>query len=309
MHVPVLIQEILECLNPQPGQKFIDATINGGGHARAILERIMPGGKLLGIEWDSELLNRLKFQIQNSRFKDNVVLVNDNYANLEEIAEKQGFTEIDGIIFDLGMSRWHLEEAGRGFTFLKNEPLDMRYHGDNSGRMYTNNVTDAGELTAYGIVNKFSYSELVKILKEYGEEKFAKSIAAAIVEARKEGPVTSTFQLVEIIKNSVPFWYRRRRIHFATKTFQAIRIAVNNELTNLKLGLRKAVGLLKVGGRIAVISFHSLEDRIVKNFLKEVSKEGRFNILTKKPIRAGLAEVSANPGARSAKLRVAERKV
>jgi 16S rRNA (cytosine1402-N4)-methyltransferase len=309
MHVPVLIQEILECLNPQPGQKFIDATINGGGHARAILERIMPGGKLLGIEWDSELLNRLKFQIQNSRFKDNVVLVNDNYANLEEIAEKQGFTEIDGIIFDLGMSRWHLEEAGRGFTFLKNEPLDMRYHGDNSGRMYTNNVTDAGELTAYGIVNKFSYNELVKILKEYGEEKFAKSIAAAIVEARKEGPVTSTFQLVEIIKNSVPFWYRRRRIHFATKTFQAIRIAVNNELTNLKLGLRKAVGLLKVGGRIAVISFHSLEDRIVKNFLKEVSKEGRFNILTKKPIRAGLAEVSANPGARSAKLRVAERKV
>jgi 16S rRNA (cytosine1402-N4)-methyltransferase len=161
--------------------------------------------------------------------------------------------------------------------------------------------------TAAEIVNKSSYDELVRILKEYGEERFAKSIAAAIVEARKRNPIKSTFQLVEIIKNSTPFWYRRRRIHFATKTFQALRIAVNGELDNLRVGLQQAEELLKNKGRIAVISFHSLEDRIVKNFFKESNKEKRLNIVTKKPIRAGLAEISANPGARSAKLRVAEK--
>jgi len=296
MHIPVLLREVIEYVNPQPGWKFIDATIDGGGHAMAIMERIIPGGKLLGIEWDSELLNQLKFKIQGSRFKDDVILVNDSYANLKEIAEKHGFSEIDGIFFDLGMSRWHLEEAGRGFSFLKDEPLDMRYSRQ-----------EFSKKTAVEIVNKSPYNELVRILREYGEEKFAKSIASAIVEARKHSPIKSTFQLVEIIKNSVPFWYRRRRIHFATKTFQALRIAVNGELENLKTGLQQAEELLKNTGRIAVISFHSLEDRIVKNFFKESSKEKRLNIITKKPIRAGLAEISANPGARSAKLRVAEK--
>jgi len=296
MHIPVLLHEVLEYVNPQPGWKFIDATIDGGGHAMAIMERIVPGGKLLGIEWDSELLNQLKFKIQGSRFKDDVILVNDSYANLREIAKKHGFSEVDGIFFDLGMSRWHLEEAGRGFSFLKDEPLDMRY-----------SCQEFSKETAAEIVNKSSYDELVRILKEYGEEKFAKSIAAAIVEARKRNPIKSTFQLVEIIKNSTPFWYRRRRIHFATKTFQALRIAVNGELDNLRVGLQQAEELLKNKGRIAVISFHSLEDRIVKNFFKESNKEKRLNIITKKPIRAGLAEISANPSARSAKLRVAEK--
>jgi len=296
MHIPVLLREVLEYVNPQPGWKFIDATIDGGGHAMAIMERIVPGGKLLGIEWDSELLNQLKFKIQGSRFKDDIVLVNDSYANLREIAKKHGFYEVDGIFFDLGMSRWHLEEAGRGFSFLKDEPLDMRY-----------SCQEFSKKTAAEIVNKSSYDELVRILKEYGEERFAKSIAAAIVEARKRNPIKSTFQLVEIIKNSTPFWYRRRRIHFATKTFQALRIAVNGELDNLRVGLQQAEELLKNKGRIAVISFHSLEDRIVKNFFKESNKEKRLNIITKKPIRAGLAEISANPSARSAKLRVAEK--
>jgi 16S rRNA (cytosine1402-N4)-methyltransferase len=316
MHIPVLLREILEYLNPQPGQKFIDATIDGGGHAMAILEKIIPGGKLLGIEWDGELLNQLKFKIQNSKFKSEIVLVNDSYVNLKEIAEKHGFAEVDGIIYDLGMSRWHLEEAGRGFSFLKDEPLDMRY----SSQEFPIFNFQFSKKTAAEIVNKFSYDELVRILKEYGEEKFAKSIAAAIIKARKIKPIISTFQLVEIVKNSTPFWYRRRKIprsaagilrgrHFATKTFQALRIAVNNELENLKVGLQQANELLKTGGRLAVISFHSLEDRIVKNFLKEGRKEKRFNILTKKPVRPGLVEITANPSARSAKLRVAEKTI
>lgn len=162
-------------------------------------------------------------------------------------------------------------------------------------------------LTAEEIVNRWSYDELVKILKEYGEEKFAKSIAAGITKARKEKPIKNTFELVEVIKNSVPFWYRsdRRRLHFATKTFQALRIAVNYELENLKFGLEQGVEVLKAGGRIAVISFHSLEDRIVKNFFRTKAKEGVLKIITKKPVIANLAEVTENPRARSAKLRVA----
>jgi 16S rRNA (cytosine1402-N4)-methyltransferase len=306
MHIPVLLNEVIEYLNPKPGQKFIDATIDGGGHAFAVLERIVPGGKLLGIEWDNQLLKQLEPKVKNSEFRENAVLINDSYANLEKIAETNGFTGADGILFDLGMSSWHLEEAGKGFSFVKDEPLDMRYQEGN-------------QLTAKEIVNRYSYNELVKILKEYGEERFAKSIAAAIIRARKEKPIASTFQLVEVIKSSTPFWYRRRKIprrsasgtlrgrHFATKTFQALRMAVNNELENIKSGIGQAEDVLRSGGRLAVISFHSLEDRIVKNFFREGARGGKLKALTKKPIRAGLAEVTANPRARSAKLRVAEK--
>lgn len=310
MHIPVLIREVIEYLNPQPGQKFIDATIGGGGHALAILERITPGGKLLGIEWDGELLKQLEFKVQSSKFKNSTVLINDSYANLEKIAEDNDFKNVQGVIFDLGMSSWHLEESGGGFSFTKDEPLDMRF----SRRM------DAGRgPTAADIINKYRSEELTQILKENGDERFAKRIAEAIVKARKEKPITTTFQLVEIIKNSTPFWYRRGRIprrnasgtlrgrHFATKTFQALRIAVNNELENIKSGIGQAKNVLAAGGRLAVISFHSLEDRAVKSFFREEGKKGDLKILTKKPVRAGLAEITANPRARSAKLRVAER--
>lgn len=310
MHIPVLIREVIEYLNPQPGQKFIDATIGGGGHALAILERITPGGKLLGIEWDGELLKQLEFKVQSSKFKNSTVLINDSYANLEKIAEDNDFKNVQGVIFDLGMSSWHLEESGGGFSFAKDEPLDMRF----SRRM------DAGRgPTAADIINKYRSEELTQILKENGDERFAKRIAEAIVKARKEKPITTTFQLVEIIKNSTPFWYRRGRIprrsasgtlrgrHFATKTFQALRIAVNNELENIKSGIGQAKNVLAAGGRLAVISFHSLEDRAVKSFFREEGKKGDLKILTKKPVRAGLAEITANPRARSAKLRVAER--
>ncbi|MBI2063582.1 MAG: 16S rRNA (cytosine(1402)-N(4))-methyltransferase RsmH [Candidatus Yanofskybacteria bacterium] len=300
MHTPVLLKEVVEYLAPKPGQKFIDATVDGGGHAEAVLERILPGGTLLGIDLDGELITRLKFKIQDSKFKNNAILINDSYVNLKKIAEENDFAGIDGILFDLGMSSWHMEEAGRGFSFQRDERLDMRF-------AYGQLAVNKKQLTAEEVINKYSYDELVRILKEYGEERFAKSIAARIVKARREKPVKTTFELVEIIKNSVPFWYRRSRIHFATRTFQAIRIAVNDELENLKSGLEQGVEILKAGGRIAVISFHSLEDRITKNFFRVKAKEGVIKIITKKPIGAGLAEVVQNPRARSAKLRVAER--
>lgn len=322
MHIPVLLREVIEYLNPRPGQRFIDATIGDGGHALAILEHIVPGGKLLGIEWDSELLKQLKFKVQSpkspvglgplrgSKFKNSAILINDSYANLEKITRDNNFKNIQGVIFDLGMSSWHLEESGGGFSFAKDEPLDMRFsrRADNDERP-----------TAAEIINKYREEELAEILKENGEERFAKRIAGAIVRVRKEKPITTTFQLVEIIKNSTPFWYRRGRIprrnasgtlrgrHFATKTFQALRIAVNDELENIRSGIGQAENVLAAGGRLAIISFHSLEDRIVKNFFREEGKKGKFKILTKKPIRAKLAEITANPRARSAKLRVAEK--
>ena len=167
IHIPVLLNEVIEYLSPQPGQKFIDATIDGGGHALAILERIMPGGKLLGIEWDGELAKRLEAQIRHSQFKDGVILINDSYANLERIAEDNDFKNAQGVIFDLGMSSWHLEESGGGFSFAKDEPLDMRYHDANL-RMYANAANEENQLTAREIINRYSYDELVKILKENG---------------------------------------------------------------------------------------------------------------------------------------------
>jgi len=303
-HKPVLLREVIEYLDPRPGQKFIDATINGGGHAEAVAKRILPDGMLLGIDLDNELLKSLKFKIKNLKLSQNIVLVNDSYANLKKIAEENNFWGANGVLFDLGMSSWHLEESGRGFSFLKDEPLDMRY-SDTNMRMHANDANRIRQLTAYEIVNKFSYDELIKILKEYGEERFARSIATALVKTRKEKPIGTTFQLVEIIKNSTPFWYRRRRVHFATKTFQALRIAVNNELENLKSGIEQAEEILGSKGRLAVISFHSLEDRIVKNFFRVMAKAGKLRVLTKKPVRPGLAEITVNPRARSAKLRVA----
>lgn len=300
MHTPVLLKEVLEYLQPKPGQKFVDATIDGGGHAEAVLEGISPDGAFLGMDLDNELLSKFKLKIKNSRFKNKVVLANDSYVNLKKIAEETGFMEADGILFDLGMSSWQLEEAGRGFSFQRNEPLDMRF----SRQAQNNSVIT---LTAAEMLNQFSYNELVEILKEYGEERFAKSIALQIIKTRKDNPIKTTFELVEIIKNSVPFWYRRGKIHFATKTFQALRIAVNHELENLESGLKSAVEILKNGGRLAVISFHSLEDRIVKNFFRNKARAGILAVITKKPVIADLIEITKNPRARSAKLRVAEK--
>jgi len=294
MHIPVLQKEVLQYLSPEPNENFIDATISDGGHALSIIDKTQPNGKLLGIDWDKEIIKNLKLKIKN--FEKRIVLVSDNFANLEEIVKHTKFSSVQGILFDLGMSSWHLEESGRGFSFLKNEPLDMRYNSQNS-------LTG---LTAERILNYYSFLEIEKILRTYGEERFAKKIAERIIERRKIKPIESTFQLVEIIKNATPLWYHHRRIHLATKTFQALRIAVNDELNNLERALPQAVEILKLGGRLAVISFHSLEDRIVKNFYRSRTSMD-LKILTKKPVRPAEEEIKINPRARSAKLRAAQK--
>lgn len=302
MHIPVLQKEVLKYLDPKLNENFIDATISGGGHAFAILEKILPKGKLLGIDCDKEIIRRLKFKIQISpkesklptgqaKIKNNLILVCDNFANLKEIVKKEKFGPISGILLDLGLSSWHLEKSGRGFSFKKNESLIMRYDGKE------------GILTAEKILNEWPREEIERVLREYGEEKFAKRITKEIIEERKIRPIKTTFQLVEIIKRATPGWYHGRKIHPATKTFQALRIAVNDELNNLKKVLPQVLEVLEKGGRLVVISFHSLEDRIVKNFFRENSL--KLKLLTKKPIRASREEIKQNRRSRSAKLRAA----
>jgi 16S rRNA (cytosine1402-N4)-methyltransferase len=286
-HKPVLLKETIEWLGVEKNKNYVDCTIGEGGHAREILKKNGPKGKVLGIEIDPELYKKLK-----KEKLERLILVNDSHSNLKEIIERENFKKIHGILFDLGISSWHIEKSGRGFSFLRDEPLTMRYDWRQ-------------KLTAEKIVNEWSEKEIERILKEYGEERFAKRISREIVRARKVKSIKTTFQLVEVIKKAVPSFYQHQRIHFATKTFQALRIAVNNELENLKIALPQAIDVLEKGGRLIVISFHSLEDRIVKNFLKGKEKEGEIKILTKKPIRPSKEEIRKNPRSRSAKLRAA----
>ena len=286
MHKTVLKKQILEYLNPEPNKNFIDATTGQAGHSLEILKKNKPNGKVLGIELDKEIYRDLL-----SKNIKRLVLVNDSYLNLKNIVQRKKFKPVSGILFDLGFSSWHLEESGRGFSFKQNELLDMRYN------------TDLSKLTAKEIVNNWTEKEIEQILKKYSQEKFAKRISKEIIEQRGSKLIKTTFELIEIIKKAVPSWYQYKRIHFATKTFQALRIAVNDELNNLKQALPQALEILEKGGRIVAISFHSSEDRIVKNFLKENSKSLR--ILTKKPIRPIRAEIINNPRSRSAKLRAA----
>jgi 16S rRNA (cytosine1402-N4)-methyltransferase len=285
MHIPVLQKEVIDYLAPKPNENFIDGTIGGGGHALVILEKNGPKGKVLGIDEDAGM-------IKNLEDHKRLVLVCDNFANLKEVAVKEKFSAVSGILLDLGFSSWHLEESGRGFSFQKQEPLDMRYNSEN-------------QLTAEKIVNFWSAPELEKILTEYGQERFAKEIAREIISSRQASPIQNTFQLAGIIKKATPMWYQRQRINPATKTFQALRIAVNDELNSLKKALPEALEILKKGGRLVVISFHSLEDAIIKSFFKEKSKENLIDILTKKPVVASFEELKTNPRSRSAKLRAA----
>jgi len=275
MHIPVLQKEVLEMLSPKPNENFIDCTIGEGGHGLAILEMIKPKGKILGI--DQEI--RLK------KGDKRLILVEDNFANLKSIVDNYKFYNIQGILFDLGMSSWHLEESGRGFSFKRPEPLDMRFSKENS-------------LTAEKIVNYWSKPEIERILREYGEEKKALKIAQKIIELRGTLQIKTVPQLVKIT-DSLGVSPQR--------TFQALRIAVNDELNNLKKALPQAKELLNKGGRLAVISFHSLEDRIVKNFFKDYFQKGQLKILTKKPIIPSDEEIKNNPRSRSAKLRVVEK--
>jgi 16S rRNA (cytosine1402-N4)-methyltransferase len=290
MHIPVLKKEAIELLNIKPGDNLIDATCGKGGHLSAILESNGPKGKVLAIDRSQEQIESCKEKTKEH--SQRVSFIQDNFANLKEIIDREKFKNINGILFDLGISSWHLEGSGRGFSFLKKEPLDMRF-----------NLQD--QLTAEKIVNFFSKADIIRILKDYGEETFAERIAEEILKTRQEKPIENTLQLVEAIKRSVPSFYKRQRIHFATKTFQALRITVNEELNSLERVLPQALELLEKNGRMVVISFHSLEDRIVKNFFKNMAKEGKLEVITKKPITASFGEIKENSRARSAKLRAA----
>ena len=275
MHIPVLQKEVVKYLDPKPNENFIDCTVGEGGHASAILEKNGPKGKVLGIDRDPGQIKNLKFKIKN--WEKRIIPICDDYVNLGEIVRKNKFGPVNGILFDLGISSWHLEESGRGFSFKRREPLDMRFDAN-------------GALTAEKIVNYWSKFEIEKILLDYGEEKKAERIVQRIIEARSLRPIANTLQLGEIIKKAGAF---------PQQTFQSLRIAVNDELNSLSKALPQAVQILEPGGRLAVISFHSLEDRIVKNFLKDPS----FILLTKKPIAPDFKEIRNNPRSRSAKLR------
>lgn len=288
MHISVLKEEVIKFLAPRPNENFIDATVDGGGHAMEILKKNAPKGKVLGIDWDKEIIRKLRLKIEKSDFKERLILVNDNFKNLKRIVEKNNFKEISGILFDLGFSSWHIEKSKKGFSFQKDEILDMRY--------------GEGETRAIDILNKWQEKDIERILREYGQEFFSKKIAKAIVESRKEKPIIKTGGLVEIIEKVVPK-RKKQKIHPATKTFQALRIAVNQELENLKEALPQAIEVLKPGGRLVLISFHSLEDKIVKKFFRQKEKEGEAEILTKKPITPTEKEIKENPRSRSAKLR------
>lgn len=290
-HIPVLTKELIENLNPQFNQNFIDGTLGFGGHARLILEKTSPNGKILGIDQDVEALAGARKVLEE--FEGRIDLKKANFDDLGLLVRDWEAKEIHGIYFDLGVSTFQLTDEKRGFSFRKNAPLDMRMDQVNN------------HLTARDVVNKYSEKELAKIIFELGEERSSRQIAAEIVRHRHEKPIETTGDLVEAIRRATPSGYRNAlKIHFATKTFQALRIYVNRELENLKNVLPQAVQVLSPGGRIAVISFHSLEDRIVKQFF---ASNDALEIITKKPIVASAEEISLNPNSRSAKLRVAQK--
>lgn len=287
-HKPVMLDEVIEYLNIKTGGKIIDATLNGGGHSKGILERY-PDIKILGIEFDPDIFQ----EFQNGELAKKIKAVNDSYVNLKNISEKNDFRP-DGIVFDLGVSSWHYERSGRGFSFLKDEKLDMRFNP----RTQT--------ITAADVVNRSSQKELEDIIGRYGEEKFAKEISEHIISARKQAVIIQTSQLVEVIKNSVPAWYRKKKIHPATKTFQALRIAVNGELDTVEKGILAGIDLLESGGRLIVISFHGLEDKIVREIFKQKAKEGIVKWVVKGTVKPKWEEVKNNPRARSAKMKIVE---
>ena len=301
-HIPVLLSEAVEGLQAQPGGCFVDCTVGLGGHAATILEKISPSGRLLGIDADSEAIGTA--QTKFSEYGKVVTLVNDNFANLEAICVEYHFYPVDGILFDLGISSLQLDTAQRGFSFQSEAALDMRFNSRQ-------------ELTAADIVNTFSETELIHIIKEYGEERHSRRLARHIVQSR---PITTTSELVRVVKQVLGG--KHAKIHPATRTFMALRIAVNSELQNLKSALQQAIKLLRPGGRLVVISYHSLEDRIVKEFMQREASScicppgtiicccghvPTLKLISRKVIKPSPLEVESNPRSRSAKLRIAER--
>jgi len=295
-HIPVLLNEVIKFLDPKPGNIILDATVDGGGHAIAIAKKILPDGKLIGIEQDNNILEKLSSKIENQypELKNSNILINGNFRDIDKLLKPLNINALDGALYDLGMSSLQLEESKRGFTFLKDEPLLMTYKFP----------IEPGDLTAKEIINTWPEKEVADILFHYGEERYSRRIARNIVRRREKKPFQSTFELAALVKQSVP--YRPfHRIHPATKTFQALRIAVNNELEAISESFEKAWQFLIPSSCLVIISFHSLEDRIAKNFLKSKKQKGEADIKTPKPITATEEEIYLNPRSRSAKLRAA----
>ena len=310
IHKSVLLAETIEYLNLKSGAVCVDATLGGGGHTIEILKRISPGGKLIALDADNDAIERFRERtgIQEQEQKGEIILVNSNFGELVTALGELGIEKVDAVMADLGYSSDQIEDRERGLSFLYDAPLDMRFDRKQ-------------ELTAKEVVNRYGKGELENILKEYGEEKFYRNIVREIIRQRQEKEIAGVKELVEIIEKAVPQKYRNKKIHPATKTFQAIRIEVNQELTNLRKFVQSAIGMLKPGGRLAIISFHSLEDRIVKEIFRENARgcicpndfpicicgqTPRVKIISKKVIIPRGEELAENLRARSAKLRVCE---
>jgi len=300
-HIPVLVEEVMGFLQCEPGRTYVDATLGGGGHAFEILRRSSPDGRLIGLEWDETAIGEAR-NVLTPYGEDRVRIFQENFARLPGVLKEVGIDEVDGILFDLGLSSLQLDQQGRGFSFQAEGPLDMR-------------MDRRRDLTAADFVNTLSQAALEETLSHYGEERWAKRIAKAIVQEREKRPILTTQALKTIVRQAIPRRFHSRRLDPATRTFQAFRIRVNDELENLKVTLQGAWKLLRKGGRICVISFHSLEDRIVKETFREQARKGGegsgsdpiLRILTPKPVTPSEAEKKGNPRSRSAKLRCSER--
>lgn len=303
-HVPVLYKEVLEYLQPRPGGLYVDGTVGAGGHSAGILRGSQPDGRLLAFDRDPQALDTARQTLAG--FAERVTFVHASYAQMGGLAPEHGFTAVDGVLLDLGLSSLQVEDAQRGFSFMREGPLDMRFD------------TTQGD-TAADLVNNLPAEALADIFWRYGEEENSRRYARAIVEAR---PIQTTMELADLIEEEAPYWVRRKRIHPATKVFQALRIAVNSELAELESGLPAAIDLLRAGGRVAVISFHSLEDRFVKNLFRDLAREcicpprqpictcdvePVLQPVTRKAVKADAEEIERNPRSRSARLRVAQK--
>ncbi len=291
-HTPVLLKETIEFITPQRGGTFVDCTLGGGGHAKAISELLTPNSELLtpnseliAFDQDQDAIEAAK---KNLAQFTNIIYIQDNFRNLKKHIKEP----INGILFDLGVSSWQIDEASRGFSIQQDGPLDMR-------------MDKRQNLDAESIINSYPIEELTKIFFEFGEERFSRRIARAIEKERAINPIKTTGQLKTVIEEATPGWKKRETL---SRIFQALRIAVNQELESLQAALNDAINLLAPGGRIIVLSYHSLEDRIVKNTFKQAKQDGKLNILTKKPVTANEEEINLNSRARSAKLRAAEKR-
>ena len=290
LHRPVMVEEVLDYLNLQSGQIILDCTVGGGGHASGILDKIKPDGFLIGIDKDMEILQTAKQALSKTtgKFK----LYHADYSDIDEVLRQAEVDKVNGVLLDLGVSSLQFDQADRGFSFAKEAPLDMR-------------MDRSRGITAQNLIQRLSETELGELLWKYGEERWSRRIARAILKEEKEVGIITTRQLAAVVERVVP--RGKSKIHPATRVFQALRIAVNKELENLEIFLGKIYNYMAVGARIVIISFHSLEDRIVKNKFIEMVKQNVFRILTKKPITPCEAEIRENIRSRSAKLRAAER--